>query len=139
MREKKGQQGLDSWFDWQHWGRLIGKDGNSDDGWNEATAAAFWQENRAAIMAHLPVWQVENADALFWRPRAFMESLEKEHKRRIRKYETWHSPHTGEGPGRWERTPIYEDDQEFLTRLNLLTPLEKEAAAKKQTAKKRAK
>jgi hypothetical protein len=127
-QRKTGQkmQNVENWLHWQNWGCLLGRYGEPQN-WGGQSPVEFWQENREAIIAYFPEWQQQQGSALFWRPDSWMAEIETQHKRKIKKYETWHSAHTGAGPGEWRRDAIYESDEQLLTRLGLLTDFEKRA------------
>jgi hypothetical protein len=141
MREKKGQQGLDGWLNvFATIYRYIGGQGPnwSFDGWTFASGLAFWNEHHAEIMERFPSWQQENDKALFQRFFEFWLEIEPKHPRRIVRYEEGWTCRNSPAPAKWIKWPVYEDNQRYLTRLGLLTPLEKSALeAEQQKTEKR--
>lgn len=93
-------------------------------GKTENELRAFWKTNRDAIMAAASA-QCERINKPFQRPYPFWE-WEKREPRKRTGTEKWHGPQCGPKPRIFHKDAIYESDQEYLTRLDLLLDWEKE-------------
>jgi hypothetical protein len=135
QRTRKGRGDIDDWLDMFGTIRyLLGRTDSSPfrEGWTDKKGNSFWEVHKEEIKKRFPDWQRDHGGHLFKRPDEWIAEIEAIHKRHITKYLTWWTPQDGHSKPEWRRSPVYEYDQEFLTRLNLLTPLEQEAVAKVQ-------
>jgi hypothetical protein len=62
----------------------------------------------------------------FQRPNIYLAELEAEHPRRKTGIHKWYGPVRPDGGDRTKTEDVYETDEEYLSRLGLLEPWEKE-------------
>ena len=98
-------------------------------GKTETELRAFWKANRDAIMTAASA-QCERINKPFQRPFPFWE-WEKREPRKRTGTEKWHGPQCSPEPRIFHKDPVYESDQEYLTRLDLLFDWEKEQIKKR--------
>jgi hypothetical protein len=110
-----------------------------DKGWlrtqTEAELRKAWKKYRAAILARDMAANKARGRA-GRRPEAYFEELEAKHPRKKIGSEKWLGPQKGPEPRKWHNDPVYESDSQFLDRLGLLEPWEKEVLDNKEVKKK---
>lgn len=93
-------------------------------GKTETELRAYWKANRTAIMEASSA-QCERINKPFQRPFPFWEWEPRKPRKRIA-WEKWTGPQCGPEPRILHKDPVYESDEEYLTRLDLLLDWEKE-------------
>lgn len=115
---------------WLHWCdtivMCIEPPGHPNNPWeSEDEVKVFYEAHKDEILSAVSERNRERKQP-FRRPDQYLEELEEKHPRKRTGYEVWTGPWTGSGPGKERRDPIYETDEKYLTRLNLLFNWEKE-------------
>lgn len=93
-------------------------------GKTEKELRSFWKANRAAIMTAASA-RCERINKPFQRPFPFWDWEKREPRKRIA-WEKWTGPQCGPVPRINHRDPVYESDEEYLTRQGLLFDWEKQ-------------
>jgi hypothetical protein len=107
-----------------------------DNPWTVKTSSQFWKKNRNKIMKEYETW-AKNRKWFFTRPEQFFYELEEIHPRKVKRIKSW-GPWTKDGaPKEPEYEEVYEDDEQYLTRLGLLFDFEAAITKKRvKTSKK---
>jgi len=90
------------------------------------------EKNRAAILAASNA-QCQKVKQPFRRPYPYLDEIAAQHPRKKVGSERWWWPQFSPAPRVWHVDPIYENDEQYLKRLNLLKPWEKQHGHKKKT------
>lgn len=125
-RTRAGDNDIQSWLRWHTTILLfVSPIGRMKSPWTGESSLAFWRKHRKIIIAAY-LEQNREKNRPFQRPDIFFGELEEKHPRRKTGTIKWIGPVRSDGGDRTRIDDIFETDYQYLKRLGLLEPWEKE-------------